>query len=182
MKAPPPGGPSERLKGWVDVVNKGAQIVALVAAGLWGFWLFTRTTEPGLTPRVTVGVELDWAPMASGEDCQADISTTVKNPSVSPAVIDRAKIKIWLYDLSARGNSSGPYFFPADGKPQYACAGLCRSHGWDNGNAAVGVDTQSSTMGTPSTGCVDRINRARTMLVRWFGASRTLFGDRRNFP
>jgi hypothetical protein len=102
----PPAGPSERLKSWVDVVNKLAQIVALIAAGSWGLWLFIETTEPGLEPKLTVDVGIDWTSLRSPGECQADLSATVKNPGANTITIDHVQIKLWLHDPSAGATAS----------------------------------------------------------------------------
>jgi hypothetical protein len=115
---PSVGRPSVEIKEWVDVVNKVAQIVALIAAGLWGLWLFSKTTGPGLVPRVTVDTQIIWTPFGSSGDCQADITVTVKNPGANTIEIHGVTLRIWLQDLVGRDSHGGTQILPpSEGRP-----------------------------------------------------------------
>ena len=109
------------FKQGLEIAKDVTQIVAIIAAGLWGYARFSVAEAPSLEPRVAAGGELSW--LAVGEnECLAAFPITFENTGVTSVDVTEVHLRGWhiptpplngmdqFFDTEAAAASNTPFF------------------------------------------------------------------------
>jgi len=118
---------SQTSKDIVDVLNKIAQIIALLVAGYWGYHIYQQTSKPGLEARADCDIDVVWSAGPSSDYCLGSFTVTIKNSGITAFNITRYKLRALVFSnaelMKSAKDPGQPVFVNYDavaqGKPFY---------------------------------------------------------------
>jgi hypothetical protein len=96
----------------VDIIKNVAEIVAIVVAGTWAFWMYVLKDRPALQPKANADVDIKWASLSSR--CIASATLSLENTGNSAIVIRPPTAKAFIVSSSAFPDAdAAPLDWPA---------------------------------------------------------------------
>ncbi len=84
-------------KRWIERLWTPVQILALLIAALWAYWIFVVKDAPSLEVRTTAGSSLTWRPSNTPGTCNTTFYVEFTNIGISSVEIRRVRIRGWRF-------------------------------------------------------------------------------------
>jgi hypothetical protein len=99
------------VKEWTSLLNKAAQILAIVVAGLWTYKTFSEADQPSLEPHLAASADVDWFPVLSPRACEGNVKISLENIGKKSVEVTEVRLRGWIADIPSGANLSTPRLY-----------------------------------------------------------------------
>lgn len=103
----------QKAKDITEILKNAAQILAIVIAGIWTYYLFGQKEAPSLEPRADVYSSLSWQNKGEDSTCRAVFNVVFHNTCNTSFDVSKILLRGWLFDKLTE-NKNGIAFLDID--------------------------------------------------------------------
>jgi len=95
----------ESAKNQSEVIKNYAQIVAVIIAAIWTFYLFVKLNSPGLETRGSVTDAINWYALGGSDKFLVDFHVDIENKGTTSFDISKIHVRAWEFaeDMQKEG-------------------------------------------------------------------------------